>query len=278
MPGQYHWYTSGDSETVEIKQNNLHIKGISRSAVINIHNNVEGVIIWGSNEGRNIVLEGIVFEVKAPNYNSSVIVLGAKKEYPKIRNVRCQNIALKNDIAIKRQKIESCDLKVPTPYSAIKIMVRGEKKGVYALNNKFYEIDIDGFENGISLETRGSIYPWINGSYFESIFIDNVVNGVNFFELNTKNKKKWKGYNHNTFANVKIQTCLYTQMGFKNLSGRGNVLENCHIWDWQKRCVKEGTYKFLIAEEAQDTYMSIHKAVKRDIKNNGAKTRGIGQK
>lgn len=131
------------------------------------------------------------------------------------------------------------------------------------LYNTFSNIKMDGGLIGIHLEALNASYGWGNGNYFENIWIDAFVTGVEF------DSTAGDGFNRNIFEHVKTQSSNFSIDGFKNISGNGNHFMNCLIWDWY---VVENTsgYEWSITSSAYDTVILAEMTA--DVLDNGHDT------
>ena len=130
--------------------------------------------------------------------------------------------------------------------------------------NTFSNIKMNGGSIGIHLENLNTSSGFGNGNYFENIWIDSFVTGVEFDAIGV-------GYNENVFEDVKTQTVGYSIDGFKGISGNGNQFMNCLIWDWSATVNTNG-HEWSISNTANNTVILAH-YMTTDILNNGHNTK-----
>ena len=118
---------------------------------------------------------------------------------------------------------------------------------MHHLGNRFSNIYMNNVGIGIHLDIDDLTNGWINGNYFEHIFIDGYKYGV-FFESNSP---KFYGTNVNTFVDIELQSASYSEDGFKNITYIGNMFFSCAVWD--TNLASSYNYTFSINSYAQDT-------------------------
>jgi parallel beta-helix repeat protein len=146
-------------------------------------------------------------------------------------------------------------------YTGIHLFIDSDNDNPADLGNivdcRFTDFYIDGCYNGILLECCDTD-AYGNGNYFENIYLDQYVVGVNF----SVHAGATTGYDHNVFEKVGIQSAVWTEYGLKSIQGQGNHFENLMIWDWYVCSDEEGSgsavWEIEVSSAAEDTEIDAH--------------------
>jgi len=136
--------------------------------------------------------------------------------------------------------------------------------------NRFDDIIIWGCHDGIILESNDN-GAYINGNYFDNVFIERFVNGVWFDDCDGNS------FNDNVFTHVKMQAIYlggpgsqhpqfewtgYDEpcYGFRNISGSSNQFDYCLVWDWM--FPEDPQHTWWIGPDAEFTRINTHASAK----------------
>jgi len=122
-------------------------------------------------------------------------------------------------------KVNTAYVTNPYNYTFLNMTCIGKGRMPY---NTFSNIKFSQCTIAVHLRTFGaSSYGY--GNRFENWFVGGYKNGVVYWE---SDGAATHSFFRNTFFDVKAQTTSYSEYGFRNISGSGNIFVNSHIWDW----------------------------------------------
>jgi hypothetical protein len=106
----------------------------------------------------------------------------------------------------------------------------------YVINVRLYNVDIQGFEDGIRLEAvynSGTASTFLNGNYFDHIWLYDC---ANFIRLTSPQRSGTGAVeaNGNVFTNIAFQIEDNANLRAVYCDGATNRFHNAFIWDWHR--------------------------------------------
>ena len=139
-------------------------------------------------------------------------------------------------------------------FTVIEMMLNGPGE---INQNTFIRISAEGPSRGIYFNQRVNT-GWINGTYVDDFWLDQYRECIRF--RNYQNNKH--SFNYNRFSNVKVQSCVFTEYGIRDISGFGNHFDHVLMWDWYVcsggAWSNSGIAEYSITADADSTYMNLH--------------------